>query len=211
MKILLIHGLGRSPLSMMSMASALQKAGHTTESFGYAATLKSFDEITLSLRDRLQKLSHHSPYGIVTHSMGGILTRAALANADFPPPTHVVMLAPPNQSPWAARFANRLIPFRWFSGQSGRNLASADFYKQLPALDCPYTLIAGTAGPTGAFSPFGSEPNDLIVAVSEVRMRSQDPLIQLPVLHSFLMNNPQVQQTTIQAFANPSTSLKDSK
>jgi len=204
MKILLIHGLGRSPCSMISMASTLQKTGHTTDYFGYSATLKSFDDIVLSLRDRLQKLSTLTTYGIVTHSMGGVLTRAALANVDFPLPAHVVMLAPPNQSPWAARFANRFLPFRWFSGQSGRNLVSADFYKQLPALDCPYTLIAGTAGPIGMFSPFGNEPNDLIVAVSKVRMRSQDPLVRLPVLHTFLMNNSQVQQATIQAFASPS-------
>lgn len=202
MKILLIHGLGRSPLSMLGMARALQKAGHTTELFGYTATLQSFDDIALGLRDRLRHLSTLGHYGVVTHSMGGILARAALTKADFPLPAHVVMLAPPNQSPWAARFAQKLLPFRWFSRQSGQKLASRDFYAQLPALNCPYTLIAGTAGPTGWFSPFGEEPNDLIVSLSEVKMRSHDPIISFPALHTFLMNNTQVQQATIQALAN---------
>jgi hypothetical protein len=93
----------------------------------------------------------------VSHSMGAILTRAALAQADFPLPAHVVMLAPPNQPPQAARIVRSLpstsLVFGWFSGQCGHNLASPDFYAQLPPLECPYTLIAGTIGPVLAPSP----------------------------------------------------------
>ncbi|MGD1866884.1 MAG: esterase/lipase family protein, partial [Phormidesmis sp.] len=149
--------------------------------------------------DRLRTLSTLGPYGLVTHSMGGILTRAALTNASFPQPDHVVMLAPPNSSPRAARIANRLPPFRWFANQSGNNMADPDFYTQLPALDCPYTLIAGTLGPTGPLSPFGEEVNDLIVGISEIRMKPEDPIVQVPALHSFLMNREDVQQVTIGA------------
>jgi len=199
MNILLVHGLGRTPLSLWSMANALKKAGHTTELFGYTTVIQSFDDIAQRLCDRLRTLSTLGPYGLVTHSMGGILTRAALANADFPQPTHVVMLAPPNSSPRAARIANRLLPFRWFANQSGDNMADPAFYTRLPALNCPYTLIAGTIGPTGSFSPFGDEVNDLIVGISEIRMRPEDPIIQVPALHSFLMNRNDVQQATISA------------
>lgn len=199
MNILLVHGLGRTPLSLWSMSNALQNAGHTTEFFGYITVFQSFDDIALRLRDRLRTLSTLGPYGLVTHSMGGILTRAALTNASFPQPDHVVMLAPPNSSPRAARIANRLPPFRWFANQSGNNMADPDFYTQLPALDCPYTLIAGTLGPTGPLSPFGEEVNDLIVGISEIRMKPEDPIVQVPALHSFLMNREDVQQVTIGA------------
>lgn len=201
MNIVLVHGLGRTPLSLWSMSNALQKAGHTTEFFGYFTVLQSFDDIALRLRDRLRTLSTLGPYGLVTHSMGGILTRAALADADFPLPAHVVMLAPPNSSPRAARIANRLLPFRWFANQSGDNMADPAFYTQLPVLACPYTLIAGTFGPTGSLSPFGDEINDFIVGISEIRMRPEDPIIQVPALHSFLMNRDDVQQATISALS----------
>ncbi|MEL6551921.1 MAG: alpha/beta fold hydrolase [Cyanobacteria bacterium J06621_11] len=202
MNILLIHGLGRTPLSLWGMANALKKAGHTTEFFGYVTMFQSFDEIAFRLRDRLRNLSTRGPYGIVSHSMGGILTRAALATADFALPAHVVMLAPPNRSPKAARLANRLPPFRWFANQSGHNMASQAFYEQLPTLACSYTLVAGTVGPTGALSPFGEEVNDLIVGMSEIRMRSHDPIVQIPALHSFIMNHELAQRTTIEAFAS---------
>ena len=201
MNILLVHGLGRTPLSMWGMSRALQKAGHTTELFGYVTLMQSFDEIADNLRDRLRTLSELGPYGIVTHSMGGILTRAALTNPFFALPQHVVMLAPPNTSPRAARIANRFLPFRWFATQSGQNMATPAFYDTLPTLSCPYTLIAGTLGPTGPLSPFGEEINDLIVGISEIRMTPTDPIIQVPALHSFIMNNDLVQQATIRALS----------
>ncbi|MGD1898403.1 MAG: esterase/lipase family protein [Phormidesmis sp.] len=208
MNILLIHGLGRTPLSLWGMANALQKAGHTTEFFGYVTVFQSFDDIAFRLRDRLRKLSGRGPYGIVSHSMGGILTRAALAEPiDFPLPHHVVMLAPPNRSPSAARIANRLLPFRWFATQSGHNMASQTFYAQLPKLKCPYTLIAGTIGPTGSLSPLGEEINDLIVGISEIRMEAHDPIVQIEALHSFIMNHDMAQRAAIDAFSRRPTSL----
>ena len=201
MNILLIHGLGRTPFSMSGMGKALSQAGHTPELFGYVALLEPFDDIVVRLRDRLKKISALGPYGIVSHSMGGILTRATLALANFPLPAHVVMLAPPNQSPKAARLANHLLPFRWFSGQSGHNMASLDFYAQLPPLSCPYTLIAGTVGPVGPFMPFGNELNDMIVGLEEVRMHPHDVPIEVLALHSFIMDNRSVKTTVVEIFS----------
>ncbi|MEL6601870.1 MAG: alpha/beta hydrolase [Cyanobacteria bacterium J06614_10] len=201
MNILLIHGLGRTPLSLWTLGNILQKAGHHPTFFGYTSVLHSFDDIAQRLRLQLRSLSQLGPYGIVSHSLGGILTRAALTNANFPPPAHVVMLAPPNQSPLAARLANRLFPFRWYARQCGQNMAAPAFYQQLPILTSPYTLIAGTAGPTGPLSPFGHEPNDLILSISEVRMHPKDTPLLVPALHSFIMNHDMAQRFTLQAFA----------
>ena len=200
MKILLIHGLGRTAGSMSGLARALQKAGHTAESFGYVSFLQSFDEIVASLRDCLKTISTSGPYGIVSHSLGGVLTRAALAQANFPLPARVVMLAPPNQSPLLGRFASKLLPYQMFSKECGANLASPKFYACLPPLDCPYTIIAGTAGPTCALSPFGQTQNDAIVSFEETKMRASDRPIAVPAFHSFIMNYTQVQQLTVRAF-----------
>ncbi len=81
MNIMLIHGLGRTPLSMGGMADALREAGHTPVFFGYVSLLQPFDHIVMRLRDRLQNLSTHGSYGIVGHSLDGVLTRAALADS----------------------------------------------------------------------------------------------------------------------------------
>lgn len=186
---------------MSGLAFALRANGHKTETFGYVALSESFDDIVGRLRDRLKTLSSSGAYGIVSHSLGGVLTRAALAQPDFPPPVQVVMLAPPNQSPRLGRFANYLLPYQLFSRQCGANLASRDFYACLPPLNCPYTIVAGTAGPVGTFSPFGQEVNDGIVSLEESKMRESDRPIEIPAFHSFIMNYPQTKALTVSAFS----------
>ena len=217
MDILLIHGLGRTPLSMWSMGQALKKAGHAPTFFSYTTLTESFDEIVARLRDRLQRLSQTAPYGVVTHSMGGVLLRAALTplknrqddsrspyatSRTFHLPVHVVMLAPPNQSPKIARIANHLPPFQWFAGQSGQNLASPTFYAELAPLRCPYTIVVGTVGPTGRWSPFGADENDCVVSAAESKMYLDDDLIAVSCPHSFIMNNKAAQEAAVEAFSS---------
>jgi hypothetical protein len=110
------------------------------------------------------------------------------------------MLGPPNQPPRLAPHAWRLPPFRWWTGQCGLNLTNQDFFASLPKIESPYTIIAGTAGPRGFLSPFGDELNDGIVALSETQLSHQDEIVQLPVMHTFMMNDSRVQKTVEQAF-----------
>ena len=186
---------------MSGLAATLRSAGHETELFSYVALLESFDNIALRLRDRFQALAAQGTYGVVTHSLGGVLARAALAHADSCLPTRVVMLAPPNQSPRLGRWANRLLPYQLFSRECGANLADSDFYACLPPLACPYTIIAGTAGPVGLMSPFGEERNDMIVGIEETKMQTGDRPVEIPAFHSFIMNHSQVRKLVVNAFA----------
>jgi hypothetical protein len=110
------------------------------------------------------------------------------------------MLGTPNQPPRLALHAWRLPPFRWFTGQCGLNLTSQTFFASLPGVESPYTIIAGTKGLRGQWSPFGDELNDGIVALSETRLSHQDKIVQLPVEHTFMMNDSSVHKTVAQAF-----------
>jgi hypothetical protein len=197
MQILLIHGLARTSFSLLSLERRLQQAGHQTLQFGYFAFSESFDHITKRLRLQFQTLADQGPYAVVAHSLGGILTRAALGIDQVLHPCHVVMLGPPNQPPRLAPLAWKLAPFQWFTGQCGKNLTCPTFYRELPPLATDYTIIAGTCGPQGLLSPFGNDVNDGIVALSETRIQPADPVIQLPVWHTFMMNNPAVQKSVL--------------
>ena len=163
MKILLIHGLSRTPISLIGLELYLQQAGWTTEQFGYFAVTETFDRIVARLRVRLQKLASQGSYGIVAHSLGGLLARAALGLGSIAWPQHIVMLGTPNQLPRLAPYAWRLLPFRWWTGQCGFNLTNPAFFTSLPVIKSTYTIIAGTAGPRGSWSPFGNELNDEII------------------------------------------------
>lgn len=198
MNVILVHGLGRTPLSLLHLGWCLEQAGHTTEHFGYVALTESYDRIVERLQRRFQTLAEQGTYAIVAHSLGGLLARSALSLSHIPSPAHIIMLGTPNQPPRLATHAWRLPPFQWFSGQCGFNLTSLEFYATLPTLQAPYTIIAGTSGPRGLLSPFGMELNDGIVALSETRLSSQDRIVEVEVWHTFMMNDRQVQETVLQ-------------
>lgn len=200
MNILLIHGLSRTPLSLLDLEWQLKRAGWKTDQFGYFAFAESFDRIVERLRVRLQTLASQGAYGIVAHSLGGLLTRAALGGGSIALPQHVVMLGTPNQPPRLAPHAWRLPPFRWWTGQCGFNLTNPTFFASLPKIESTYTIVAGTSGPRGFLSPFGDELNDGIVALSETRLSPQDSIVQLPVMHTWMMNDTKVQTAIRQIF-----------
>lgn len=197
-KVLLIHGLARTSLSLLSLEWRLKQAGCETEQFGYTAFLESYTQIVQRLRIRLQALSSQESYGIVAHSLGGLLTRSALEKVKFSLPKQIVMLGTPNRPPRLASLACQLAPFQWLTGQCGLNLASPHFFAQLPPLQSPYTIIAGTEGFRGFGSPFGFEVNDGIVALSETRLSESDRPVELPVNHTFMINDQTVQETVVQ-------------
>jgi hypothetical protein len=192
MRLLLVHGMGRTPLSLASLARFLRRDGHEVERVGYVAALEPFERIRRRVRYRLIRLARRGePYAVVGHSLGGLALRAALGGLD-PAPVHFIMLATPNQPPRLARRLQRFWPYRLACGESGQLLAREEFFAQLPRPSVPYTIIAGTAGPRGHRSPFGGEANDWIVAVEETKVAPDDCPTILPVGHTFMMNDRQV-------------------
>ena len=192
MNVLLVHGLWRTPLSFLPLVLRLRSWGFHTGQFGYAAVAQRYDSIVARLRERLDRFAAAGPYVVIGHSLGGILLRSALPRITGPAPRHLIMLGTPNRSPRLARVLGGYWVYRRLMGESGLNLASIVFYSSLPAPQVPYTIIAGTAGPRGRWSPFGNELNDGVVAVSETRIQDDDSIVLLPVTHTFMMNNAAV-------------------
>lgn len=201
MNVLLAHGLWRTPLSFLMLQRSLRCGGHRTEQFGYAAMAQHYDSILDRLVTRLERLAIAGPYAVVGHSLGGVLLRAALSQLTGPPPRHLVMLGTPNRPPRLAGRLCRYWTYRRLMGECGLNLASPEFYAGLPVPRVPYTIIGGTAGPRGRWSPFGDDPNDGVVAVSETPIRDDDPVVLLPVTHTFMMNDAEVQAVVRRAMA----------
>lgn len=197
-RVVLIHGLARTPLSLFILMRRLRRHGFATEHFGYAAFVEPYERIVRRLRRRLRSVQAE-PYAVVAHSLGGVLVRSALGPGDIGLPVHVIMLGTPNRRPLLAPRARRVAPWRWWTGECGALLASEDFYDRLPPLRSPYTLIAGTGGARGRWSPFRHEPNDGLVAVDETRLHDGDRALEFPVRHTFIMNSTAVQQAVVAA------------
>jgi hypothetical protein len=187
---------------MLSLDWYLKQRGWSTEQFGYFAFAETFEQIVERLRIQLKAIASQGAYSIVAHSLGGLLTRAALGLGLIESPRHIVMLGTPNQPPRLAPHAWQVPLFRWWTGQCGFNLTNQAFFSSLPQIESPYTIVAGTAGPRGLWSPFGHELNDGIVSLSETRLSSQDNIVEIPVFHGLMMNDSLVQKTVGQALVN---------
>ena len=187
MKALLVHGMGRSPASQLLLSLRLERAGIRTHLFGYS-TLASFNCTVARLAARAALVSGSHPFLLIGHSLGSVLIRAALPLLSPRSPSACFFLASPSTACRAARYFSRQRLFRLFTGEAGRHLADAAFMSALPIPSVPTRIYAGTAGPCGALSPFGNEPNDGILTVSETALELF-PVIPVPALHTFIMNS----------------------
>lgn len=195
MRVLLVHGLARTPLSLRGLARDLRRAGHRAELVAYSGAVESYHGIVARVRRRLEAAaSEGQPYAAVGHSLGGLILRAALADwpAEAPPPRHVIMLGTPNQPPRLARRFHRWWPYRLVNGECGQLLADPEFFARLPVPPVPMTIIAGTKSWPAPVSMFGGDPNDGVVAVAETRLDRGCEIIQVPASHTFMMNHRRV-------------------
>jgi pimeloyl-ACP methyl ester carboxylesterase len=204
MTVTLVHGLGRTRLSLFQLAYRLSMSGHTPAPFSYSSWTESHKRILERLVTRLRVLAAHGDeVGLVGHSFGGLLLREAVAKVPELRVKHLIMLATPNQRPrLAVRFYNRL-PFRIVRDSCGQCLADSSWFQSLPLLSVPYTIVAGTRGWHGRLSPFAGEANDGVVAVSETILMDSDHPILEAAIHTFIMNRRSVHRLIVQKLEVP--------
>jgi pimeloyl-ACP methyl ester carboxylesterase len=191
-QVVLVHGMMRTPVSMHFLACRLRHAGLQPHFFGYSATFESFASIASRLARRFDRLGTRQSIGI-GHSLGGLLLRAAVAQLapTTMPPRRLIMLGTPNRSPFLAQSLRKWRLFRLLCGDSGLLLGDPSRMDALPPLSVPATAIAGTAGLCGRRSLFAGEANDGVITVADAKLDGAT-LIELPLLHSFIMNRKAV-------------------
>lgn len=184
--VFLIHGMGRSRLSMSLLGARLRREGFRTVNVPYSQTTASFGEISAALRRRAAAAGG-GRYHLVGHSLGAVVIREGFREGYPPGLGRVVMLAPPNSPPHLALKLGSFAPYRWLCGDSGRKLADPAFYAALPVPAAEFAVLAGDRG-----SRLNSEePNDGVVTVAETRLEGMKAFKVLRRTHTFLMNAPE--------------------
>lgn len=198
MRVLLVHGLGRTPASLLLLHHALKRAGHSPSNFSYFAFAEPYEHIRERVAARLRSMrSDSEPVALVGHSLGGLLLRDALAEVPELNVHRLIMLGTPNRSPRRAQRIEGWLPFRVFARSSGALLANPTAYDRIKTPRVPYTIIAGTGGYRWLSKPFGGEPHDGVVAVDETRILDGDEPVLLNVAHTFMMNDRRLQDFVI--------------
>lgn len=177
--VVLVHGMGRTAISMAPLAVALRRSGYRVVNVGYSSQGPDVAEIGAGVAaDVRAELAREPAPRVhwVGHSLGTVVTRWVLANDPPGVPGRVVMLAPPNRG---AASADRLA--RWV----GWLLPPI---KELRTLGGPAVSLAVPAGVEVAVIA-GSR--DGKVAVAETCLDGAAHAV-VPSGHTFIMMRPRV-------------------
>lgn len=190
--VVLLHGLGRSERSMRYLAGELEAAGYRTHAIHYASREKTPEALVADLDAELARCCVGAErVHFVTHSLGGVLVRALLAER---PPANlgrVVMLAPPNGGSELADVVRDSAMLRAVLGPTAAQLGTdtASLPNRLPPASFEVGVIAGTR----TWSPLRSwlipAADDGTVSVASTRLAGMADFLTLPVSHTFIVRS----------------------
>lgn len=202
--VVLLHGLMRSSTSMSGLGDYLTREhGKSVAYFEYASTRAGIGEHAAALSELVADLPASVRISFVGHSMGNIVVRHALADweRDGAQETlarieSVIMLGPPNQGSSIARQLSKTGVFGWVTGQGGMELGDqwSELEKRLAIPTCPFGIIAGRLPDTNFQNPLVDGEGDFIVSLEETKLPGATAFMEVPRLHSFLMDDSRVQQ-----------------
>ena len=183
---------------MALLARRLRAAGHKPSAFGYLVTRDPLDKIAerfIAHVEQTRRDDDDQGFAVIGHSLGNVITRMALPA--LPALSRFIMLAPPNRPPvMAVALAGNPV-FRALTRDAGNKLVDDEFFARLPMPSAPTLIVAGTRGPKARWSPLAGRVSDGVLGVDETRLDGV-PNIEVPALHTFIMNDAEVARLTLQ-------------
>jgi triacylglycerol lipase len=120
--VVLLHGMGRSWLSMALLGHRLKRMGYETRLFGYSPRKATLDELSRDLREFIEDRVAAPVYHLVGHSLGNIIIRNGFRGSYRPELRRIVMLAPPNGPASLASSLRENRLYRGWTGDSGHGV-----------------------------------------------------------------------------------------
>jgi pimeloyl-ACP methyl ester carboxylesterase len=187
--IVLVHGLGRTRLSMLPLEWSMERAGYEVLNWGYSSTCCSVDEIARQLVDDLDEELRERPelagarFHFVGHSLGNIVVRSMLAAGPPVSVGRVVMLAPPNRGSLVADRYERYLAWllRPLPELTTRDGSTARALPLPPAVEVG--VIAGRY--------------DGKVSVADSHLSGQADHVVVPSAHTFIMAREDVRRLVL--------------
>ena len=189
--MVLVHGLGRSPTSMLILGQRLEWAGYRVTIARYPSLIAPFSEQLETVREVVDECcSNAVRVHFVGHSLGALVIRGYLAEHRPDSLGRAVLLAPPNQGSLLVDWLEEMQLASEMLGPVGSTLGTdtTDLPATLPLPDYEVGIIAGNHSTQPIGPPAIPGPDDGIVSVEQARL-GDVPLLVLPRSHAFIANS----------------------
>lgn len=200
--VLLLHGLGRSGVSMRPIERRLKKEGFSAHTISYPSTRYPIETVcSLFVEPAIDKYTREfDSVSFVTHSMGGIIVRYVLTKNNLNCKS-VVMLCPPSGGSALSDSLKKTFGwmYRLANGPAGQQLGndSLSILPKLGKLRCRIGVIAGDKSWEPYLSCMIPGSDDGKVAVNETVLPEMTDFIVLNHTHTFMMNNRDTQDQVV--------------
>jgi pimeloyl-ACP methyl ester carboxylesterase len=191
-KIIMIHGFFGSAWNLKYQEYKLKKKGFHVTCWDYKSrkkTIQTHAENLVAYLNEIAEKHPQQPIHFVTHSMGGLILRAAVNHPQCPAEAkcgRAVLLAPPNQgSSWGRMLGEWRIMNTICEDQSGEELLTQenfDYLGEFPS-SMQIKVIAGDRG----LNPFLHGPHDGTVTVEETYLNTPHEHDTIHEEHLFIL------------------------
>jgi hypothetical protein len=195
--LLLLHGLARTRHSLWPIAADAARHGYAPVGVGYPSRRGAIAELAAGVADEIARRVPEGTVDVVTHSMGGIVLRTAVAEGLLAPERigRAVMLAPPNQGSELAEWLRARWYYARLLGPAALELGTGpeSVPRRLPPVPFALGVIAGarTVFPALTARVFPGA-TDGRVAVEGTRVAGMADSLVVARGHTFLMWAPEV-------------------
>lgn len=197
-RVVLLHGIGRTSMSMAELARAFRGAGYKDDNIGYNSTRDTLATIIEEVHKRIRPYSRAGdpPIHFVCYSLGCLVTRGVLHQHRPENLGRVVMLGPPNQGSELADYLKDHAVSNWLFGPNLPRLGTAnrDVLLRLIGDSADYGpgIIAGRDSIDPIASAILVDPNDGRVPVERTKLPGMKEHIVMNASHTTLITNDAV-------------------
>ena len=186
---------------MAPLADRLADAGYEVHNLDYPSTDATVDQLLAVLDSKIDAccLNTGRPLYFVTHSLGGILVRAYLAEKRPEHLRRVVMLSPPNQGSELIDTFRQSPLLRWAVGPVGQELGTDanSLPKRLGPPDYELGIITGSRSLNPLTSWVVTGDDDGKVSIESAQLAGMAAFLVVPHTHTFIMNSDQVAEEVL--------------
>lgn len=204
--VVLLHGLGRTAKSMSYMEERLAEAGYTVFNYDYESRKKEIGSLVEDLKKFIENccLPKEEKLHFVTHSLGGILVRALIAEKRPANLGRVVMLSPPNKGSETVDQLGNYSFFEKVFGPSAMQLGTGpeSVPNRLGPADFGLGIITGdrTIDPISSWIIPGED--DGKVSVEKTKLEGMADFLVVNVSHAYIMKDPVVAREVLYFLKN---------